>query len=92
MNQVKFGLYNGRMQRRQIEEKLEKLRALLQKLETEGMENIRQKRILADMDDDFRENEGAKLVMEDHEFLHLRVFRLKKEILELKKALFKLRK
>ncbi|OGD09547.1 hypothetical protein A2397_03965 [Candidatus Amesbacteria bacterium RIFOXYB1_FULL_44_23] len=80
------------MQRRQIEEKLEKLRALLQKLETEGMENIRQKRILADMDDDFRENEGAKLVMEDHEFLHLRVFRLKKEILELKKALFKLRK
>jgi len=92
LNQVKFGLYNGRMQRRQIEEKLEKLRALLQKLETEGMENIRQKRILADMDDDFRENEGAKLVMEDHEFLHLRVFRLKKEILELKKALFKLRK
>ena len=80
------------MQRQQIEEKLEKLRALLQKLETEGMENIRQKRILADMDDDFRENEGAKLVMEDHEFLHLRVFRLKKEILELKKALFKLRK
>ncbi len=80
------------MQRRQIEEKLEKLRALLQKLETEGMENIRQKRILADMDDDFRENEGAKLVMEDHEFLHLRVFRLKKEILELKKALFKLKK
>ena len=44
------------------------------------------------MDDDFRENEGAKLVMEDHEFLHLRVFRLKKEILELKKALFKLKK
>jgi len=80
------------MQRQQIEEKLEKLRALLQKLETEGMENIRQKRILADMDDDFRENEGAKLVMEDHEFLHLRVFRLKKEILELKKALFKLKK
>lgn len=78
------------MQKQQLQEKLERLRGQLHKLETEGVEKIRQKRILADMDDDFRENEGAKLVMEDHEFLHLRVFRLKKEILELKKQILRL--
>jgi hypothetical protein len=80
------------MNKQQLQEKLDKLREQLHKLETEGVEEIRKKRILADMDDDFRENEGAKLVMDDHNILHLRVYRLKKEILELKKQLFKLKK
>jgi len=75
----------------QLEEKLQKLREQLVRLETEGVEKIRQKRILADMGDDFRENEGAKLVMEDHEFLHMRISDLKREIGETKKRIIKLR-
>ena len=75
----------------QLEEKLQKLREQLVRLETEGVERIRQKRILADMGDDFRENEGAKLVMEDHEFLHMRISDLKREIGETKKRIIKLR-
>jgi hypothetical protein len=80
------------MNKQQLQEKLESLRSQLLKLETEGVEKIRQKRILADMDDDFRENEGAKLVMDDHNMLHLRIFRLKKEILETKKAILAIKK
>jgi len=75
----------------QLEEKLQKLREQLVRLETEGVEKIRQKRILADMGDDFRENEGAKLVMEDHEFLHIRISDLRREIGETKKRIIKLR-
>jgi len=75
----------------QLEEKLQKLREQLVRLETEGVEKIRQKRILADMGDDFRENEGAKLVMEDHEFLHMRISDLRREIGETKKRIIKLR-
>jgi predicted RNase H-like nuclease (RuvC/YqgF family) len=74
-----------------LEDKLKLLREQLSKLETEGMEKIRQKRILADMGDDFRENEGAKLVMEDNEFLHMRITDLKREIGETKKRIIKLR-
>ncbi len=74
-----------------LSEKLALLRSRLHVLETVEMEKIRQKRILADMDDDFRENEGAKMVMEDHEHLHMRISNLKREILEVKKRLFKLK-
>jgi hypothetical protein len=74
-----------------LEDKLKLLREQLSKLETEGLEKIRQKRILADMGDDFRENEGAKLVMEDNEFLHMRITDLKREIGETKKRIIKLR-
>ncbi len=80
------------MNKTQLEEKLGKLREQLHKLETEEAEKIRKKRVMADMGDDFRENEGAKLVMEDHNLLHLRIFNLKKEILEVKKELVKLSK
>lgn len=69
----------------ELEQKLADLRQRLKKLETVEAEKIRQKRILADMGDDFRENEGAKMVMEDHQFLHLRVTNLKKEIYNLKR-------
>ncbi len=74
-----------------MEKKLADLRARLAMLEEGEAEKIRQKRILADMGDDFRENEGAKLVMEDHEFLHMRVAGLKREILVIKKRLIALR-
>jgi hypothetical protein len=79
------------MNRQQLEEKLADLRQRLYHLETVEAEKIRNKRILADMGDDFRENEGAKLVMEDHEFLHMRVLNLKKEIIEVKKKMLALR-
>jgi hypothetical protein len=71
-----------------LQNKLEALRLQLKKLETVEAEKIRKKRILADMGDDYRENEGAKLVMDDHNLLHLRILNLKKEIYELKKKLF----
>ena len=54
------------MDLKQLEEKLRYLRAELHQLETAGAEEIRIKRILADMGDDYRENEGAKLVMDQH--------------------------
>ncbi len=80
------------MDRNKLEEKLQNLRAKLVWLETEEAEKIRLKRIAADMGDDYRENEGAKLVMEEHNLLHLRVFNLKKEILETKKRLIAAKK
>lgn len=79
------------MEIKQLEEKLQKLRDQLHQLETEEVEKIRLKRIAADMGDDYRENEGAKLVMEDHNMLHLRTFNLKKEILEIKKKIIRLK-
>ena len=64
-----------------------RLREKLLLLETEEAEKIRRKRVASDMGDDFRENEGAKMVMEDHNMLHLRILNLKKEIYEVKKLL-----
>lgn len=71
--------------------KLQDLRQQLEKLEIDETEKIRVKRIGADMGDDFRENEGAKLVMEDHNLLHLRIFKLKEEIYLTKKQIARLR-
>lgn len=76
------------MEKVKLEEKLAELRRQLHHLETVEMERITHKRIEADMGDDFRENEGAKLVMEDHNMLHLRVLRLKEEIYLTKKRIF----
>ena len=78
------------MNKLQLEEKLTKLREQLNKLETVEAEKIRKSRIAVGMGDDFRENEAAKVVMEDHQLLHLRIFNLKKEIGELKKKIIKL--
>jgi non-homologous end joining protein Ku len=75
-----------------LEEQLNNLRIQMHKLETVETEKIRQKRILADMGDDFRENEGAKMVMEDHQFLHLRTADLRREMLEVKKKIIAARK
>lgn len=68
-------------------EKLQNLRNQLNKLETVEAEKIRQSRLAVGMGDDFRENEAAKVVMDDHNLLHLRILNLKKEILEIKKRL-----
>jgi hypothetical protein len=76
----------------QLEIKLAQLREQLARLEGEEAEKIRIKRIEADMGDDFRENEGAKLVMDDHNLLFLRRIRLKQEILELKKQIIAAKK
>jgi hypothetical protein len=76
---------------KELQMKLDALRKQLVLLETTEVEKIRLKRIAADMGDDYRENEGAKLVMEDHNMLHMRTFNLKKEILEVKKRLIKLK-
>lgn len=72
----------------QLRIKLENLRNQLKNLEVHGVEEIRRKRILADMGDDFRENEGAKLVMEEESVMYMRMRGLKKEIYEIKKVLF----
>jgi hypothetical protein len=80
---------NDQIPTSKLKEKLQFLRGQLKKLETVEAEKIRQKRIMADMGDDFRENEGAKMVMDDHNLLHLRIFNIKKEIYEIKKMLLK---
>jgi hypothetical protein len=79
------------MSEEELKKKLTELRARLVKLEGEEVDKITKKRILADMGDDYRENEGAKLVMEDHEFLHMRIADLKKEMLTVKKRLIVLK-
>ena len=79
------------MEKIKLEEKLKLLREELNKLETDEMEKILVKRLRNDMGDDYRENEGAKLVMEDHNFLYLRIFNLKKEIIDVKRKLIMLR-
>lgn len=79
------------MNLQQLEEKLAQLRGKLVYLETVEAEKIREKRLRNDMGDDFRENEGAKMVMEDHQFLHLRTANLKKEITDLKRQIWKIR-
>lgn len=76
----------------QLEEKLAKLRQEVERMETTGMDTITNRRVLADMGDDPRENEGAKLVMEQHDMWYIRKVALKKEIHSLKLQIVKLRK
>lgn len=75
----------------ELEKKLLYLQAQLRYLEVEGAEDIRVKRIEADMGDDYRENEGAKLVMEQHDILFIRRIGLMREILTIKKELIALK-
>jgi len=74
-----------------LKNKLEDLRQQLHKLETVEAEKIRKSRIAVGMGDDFRENEAAKVVMEDHQLLHLRISSLKKEIGDMRKKIINLR-
>lgn len=75
----------------ELEEKLASLRRQVLETETSGAEAITSKRIGADMGDDFRENEGAKLVMEQHDMWYIRKVALKKEIGELKKQIIRVK-
>ncbi len=75
------------MDKKLLKEKLEKLKKDLIQLETVEAEKIRLKRIEADMEDDYRENEYAKMVMGDHDLLWVRKLELKREIVKLKKML-----
>lgn len=79
------------MKFKELENKLADLRSQLHYLETTWSEVIRERRVLADMGDDYRENEGAKLVMEQHDILWIRKLNLKKEILEIKKEIIRLK-
>jgi hypothetical protein len=93
--QVNCGEYNSPLMTNvqftisDLEQKLENLRGQLARLEGEEAEKIRIKRIEADMGDDFRENEGAKLVMDDHNLWFLRKLRLMDEIRKLKVEIIK---
>ena len=73
-----------------LEQKLKFLRERLEVLETQELQKIIEQRERNDMGDDLRENEGAKMTLEDHNLLLQRIYFLKKEIFEIKKKLVKL--
>jgi hypothetical protein len=68
-------------------EKLKKLEEELGDMEGRQMARITALRVEADMEDDYRENEVAKLVMEQHDVWYIRKVELKKEILQIKREL-----
>jgi len=76
----------------ELQQKLAKLRQQVVEMETTGVDVIAEKRIGADMGDDFRENEGAKLVMEQHDMWYIRKVALKQEIHRVKLQIAKLKK
>jgi hypothetical protein len=76
----------------ELEIRLSKLRQQVQEMETSGAQAITDKRVGADMGDDFRENEGAKLVMEQHDMWYIRKVDLKRQITQLKLQIIKLKK
>ncbi len=67
--------------------KLTALRAKLRQMENEDIDKITQRRIDADMGDDYKENEGAKHVMEQHDIWYIRRVAIKKEIASLKRQM-----
>lgn len=79
------------MKLQQLEQKLALLRQQVHEMETSGAQAITDKRVGADMGDDFRENEGAKLVMEQHDMWYIRKVGLKKQISEIKLEIIKLK-
>jgi len=80
------------MELKELEEKLKKLRSQLHELEVVEAERIREKRIAADFGDDYRENEGAKLVASDQHVWYVRKLNLLKEIEELKRKIIAAKK
>lgn len=80
------------MDLKQLEVKLQKLRAQLHDLEVIEAERIREKRIAADFGDDYRENEGAKLVASDQHVWYARKLGLLKEIEMLKRKIIAAKK
>ena len=93
MKQVNGEWDNSRiMELKELEEKLKKLRSQLHELEVVEAERIREKRIAADFGDDYRENEGAKLVASDQHVWYVRKLNLLKEIEELKRKIIAAKK
>ena len=93
MKQVNGEWDNARiMELKELEEKLKKLRSQLHELEVVEAERIREKRIAADFGDDYRENEGAKLVASDQHVWYVRKLNLLKEIEELKRKIIAAKK
>jgi hypothetical protein len=72
------------MKIKELKEKLRKLEEELLDMEGRQMEALTQKRIESDMGDDYRENEQAKLVMEQHDIWYIRKVDLKREIAQLR--------
>ena len=92
MKQVNGEWDNARiMELKELEEKLKKLRSQLHELEVVEAERIREKRIAADFGDDYRENEGAKLVASDQHVWYVRKLQLKSEIVKLRKQIVSLK-
>lgn len=78
------------MTKKDLQNKLAMLLAEYKKHEA-YMEVITQRRINADMGDDYRENEEAKFVMEQHDIWWIRRGQLKREIGELRKKIIGLK-
>ncbi len=76
------------MKLEELEKKLAELRKKLLDIDPDEAE-ITKKRTSADMGDDYRENEGAKHVMEQHDIWYIRKVALKKEILAVKQAIIR---
>lgn len=74
------------------EVRLDSLIKKLKHLETAGVEEMRLKREMADMGDDYRENEGAKLVMEQEMLMYSQMGVLRWEIGQLRKKIIILKK
>ena len=74
-----------------LEEKLAFLREKLHALETKGREKMKEQIIRNDLHDDLRENEGAKMTMLDADILQIRILDLKRQILETKKLIIKIK-
>ncbi len=92
MLQVNRQFYNLAMTEiLELEQKLERLLVNLRQMEKyESV--ITRRRIESDMGDDYKENEQAKLVMEQHDIWYIRKVALKKEIALLKTEIIKLKK
>lgn len=75
----------------ELEAKLAKLQELFTKNEA-MMHTITQRRVDADMGDDYRENEPAKLAMERHDVWWVQRNDLVREITNLKRQIIKLKK
>lgn len=74
-----------------LNQRLADLRARLHQMEAYEIV-ITNRRIESDMGDDYKENEQAKLVMEQHDIWYIRKIAIKKEIAQLKLQIFKLKK
>jgi hypothetical protein len=74
----------------QLEEKLKYLQQKFKENEA-FMEVITQRRVDADMGDDYRENEPAKLVMERHDVWWVQRNDLIQEIANIKKQILKIK-